>query len=199
YHGPEGLRRIATRVHAMAATLARGLADLGCVTSSKVFFDTLRVVPRGKSGADVVARARSKRINLREFDDGAVGIALDETASVADLEAIVEAFGGSLGAFSAEKLAASVDAKIPAPHARTSEVLTHPVFHSHRSETELLRYVRRLESRDLSLTTSMIPLGSCTMKLNATTEMIPITWPGFAGLHPFAPSDQTKGYQELFS
>ncbi|MBI1849824.1 MAG: aminomethyl-transferring glycine dehydrogenase [Planctomycetes bacterium] len=199
YHGPDGLRRIAARVHGLAVVLARGLTDAGCRTTSKIYFDTLRVVPGSRSRDEVMARARARRMNLRAYDDGMIGVALDETTTVADLEALVEAFGGAPGGFKPEQVGTSIDSRFSAPHARTSTYLAHPVFHRYRSETEMLRYMRRLESRDLSLTTSMIPLGSCTMKLNGTTEMIPVTWPGFAGLHPFAPAEQTRGYQELFS
>ncbi len=198
YHGPEGLRRIAQRVRLLTAILSRDLSSLGSKVATRVFFDTLHVTPKPGTRDEVLARARARRVNLRSYDDGSIGIALDETVDVADLEVLHEVFGGAPGTFKVEKLAAGLDAEPPAPQRRTSAYLTHPVFRRHRSETELLRYVRRLESRDLSLTTSLIPLATGTMKLKATTEMMPVTWPGFAALHPFAPSDQIEGYATLF-
>ncbi|MGH7163744.1 MAG: aminomethyl-transferring glycine dehydrogenase [Planctomycetota bacterium] len=196
YHGPEGLRAIAERVRRAAGVLAAGLSALGCELRAKLFFDTLRVRPAGRTARDVIEAARLKEINLRPFPDGSVGVALDETVGADDLHDLYEAFGGKRGGLDVDGLAAGVG-EIPAPHRRASPYLAHPVFSRFRSETEMLRYMERLESRDLSLTTSMIPLGSCTMKLNATAEMAPITWPGFAKLHPFAPSDQAEGYAEL--
>jgi glycine dehydrogenase len=141
--------------------------------------------------------ARKREINLRPFDDGDIGIALDETVSTKDLQDLYEVFGGKPAGLKPAPLTAGDEPCYPAPHERSSPILEHPVFHRYRSETELLRYMKRLESRDLSLTTSMIPLGSCTMKLNAAAEMYPISYPGFAALHPFAPPDQARGYQEL--
>jgi glycine dehydrogenase len=162
------------------------------------FFDTLRVRLDRAAGEKVIAAARQRRMNLRPYDDGSVGVALDEAKSVADVQGLLEAFAGGRRAPAVEALAASVP-ELPAPFARTSGFLTHEVFNRHHSEHEMLRYMRTLESRDLSLTTSMIPLGSCTMKLNGTTEMLPVTWPEFSSLHPFAPADQARGYQELFA
>lgn len=200
YHGPEGLRRIATRVHALTSTLAEGVAKLGHTLVHESFFDTLRVRVEGDEGAAVVARALELGINLRLFDDGTVGVALDETVDPDDLDDLFAAFnGGSRPDFSAESIAASSEARaFPQGLARTSGYLEHPVFNSYHSETEMLRYIHRLESKDLSLNTSMIPLGSCTMKLNATSEMVGVTWPEFGGIHPFAPVDQAAGYQQLF-
>ena len=195
YHGPEGLRRIARRVHALAATLAAGLRGLGYDLGAAPFFDTLRVGFAGRSpGAvdAVLVAARARRINLRRLADDAVGIALDETATAADLEDVLEAFAGERVEL------AAVETGFEPPHARASDFLTHPVFHRFHTEHEMLRYIKRLESRDLSLATSMIPLGSCTMKLNATAEMVPLSWPGFSSLHPFAPVEQAEGYQTLF-
>ncbi len=193
YHGPEGLRAIAERVRAQAACLAHGLAALGHRVQDGARFDTLRVWP--KDGAQkALAAALAKGINLRDFGDGSLGIALDETVELRDLHDLFAAFGGS-------PLQLRVDQ--PAPGlgslARSSEFLTHPTFHRFRSEHELLRYVHRLQHKDLSLTTSMIALGSCTMKLNATTEMYPVSLPGFGQLHPFVPLDQVQGYQKLFA
>jgi glycine dehydrogenase len=198
YHGPQGLKAIATRVHGMTKTLAKGLEKLGLAVQHAAVFDTLAVlVP---DSAAVLQRARALRINLRALDAKRVGVSLDETVSTAELSNLLEAFGGAPGrALKIEDLAAQVSLALPAALARQSAYLTHPVFNSHHSEHEMLRYVRALESKDLSLTTSMIPLGSCTMKLNATSEMIPVTWEEIGGLHPFAPADQTRGYQELFA
>jgi glycine dehydrogenase len=216
YHGPEGLRAIARRVHALAASLAGGLRRLGYELAAAPFFDTLRVEladgPVGRAD-DLLAAAAARRINLRRLGAAAVAVALDETTTAAGVEELLAVFAGHGQAtqttqprerprqvarpHSSPEPAA--DADLPAPHARTSAYLTHPVFNRYHTEHEMLRYLRRLESRDLSLTTSMIPLGSCTMKLNASTEMFPVSWPEFAALHPFAPLDQTRGYQELFA
>jgi glycine dehydrogenase len=199
YHGPQGLRAIARRVHALAAVLAEGLRRLGHAAGREPFFDTLRVDLNGRSADEVLAAARERRINLRKLGENTVGIALDESVSAADVDDLLAVFaGGRALDFSAAELAENVDFAYPAPHARASEFMAHPVFNSFHTEHEMLRYIKRLESRDLSLATSMIPLGSCTMKLNATAEMAPITWPEFAFLHPFAPAEQTRGYQDLF-
>ncbi len=199
YHGPNGMRAIAERVHGLTATLAKGLRSLGFGIAHPSFFDTLRVGLGKQSAEEVLRAARAKGINLRHLDAHTVGIALDETVGVDDLKKLFEIFGGDAGKkLSIEELAREADVAFAAPHARTSKYLTHAVFNSYHSEHEMLRYMRRLESRDLSLTTSMIPLGSCTMKLNATSEMIPVTWPEFGRMHPFAPADQTQGYREMF-
>ncbi|MYA10554.1 MAG: aminomethyl-transferring glycine dehydrogenase [Gemmatimonadetes bacterium] len=196
YHGPGGLRRIAERIRKQTATLARGLEGGGNRILHDVYFDTLRVRPASPK-REVLASARALRINLRDFGDRTVGIALDETVTAPDLDDLLAVFGAARGA---SKLAAAFEpAPYPAPFARSSDYLTHPVFNSHHSETEMLRYIRRLESRDLSLNTSMIPLGSCTMKLNATTQMTPVTWPEFGALHPFAPVEQARGYSTIIS
>ncbi len=202
YHGPDGLRAIARRVHALAATLAAGLRRLGYGLPADPFFDTLRVelagAPIDRAG-DLIAAAAAQRINLRPLGETTVGVALDETTTAGDLAALLAVFAGSQAALPAPAAdAEAAAAELPAPHARTSPILAHAVFHRHHTEHEMLRYIKRLESRDLSLTTSMIPLGSCTMKLNATVEMLPVSWPGFAALHPFAPRQQTAGYQALF-
>ncbi|HEX7051246.1 MAG TPA: aminomethyl-transferring glycine dehydrogenase [Longimicrobiales bacterium] len=199
YHGPDGLRRIAERVHHLTAALAEGLRRLGYRIAHETYFDTLRVeVPETARDA-LLAGARERRINLRPLGPSSIGIALDEPTTAAELMELLAVFaGGRAPDVTATELAEAVDPTYDAPFARTSAYLTHPVFHRYRSETELLRYIKRLESRDLSLTTSMIPLGSCTMKLNAAAEMLPITWPGFARLHPFAPPAQAEGYRILF-
>ena len=196
YHGPGGLRRIAERIRKQTATLARGLEGAGNEILHDVYFDTLRVRPASPA-REVLATARALRINLRSFGDGTVGIALDETVTAVDLDDLLAVFGAARGA---SRLAASFEpAPYPAPFARASGYLSHPVFNSHHSETEMLRYIHRLGSRDLSLNTSMIPLGSCTMKLNATTQMTPVTWPEFGALHPFAPVEQARGYSTIIS
>ncbi|HLE21320.1 MAG TPA: aminomethyl-transferring glycine dehydrogenase [Vicinamibacteria bacterium] len=199
YHGPEGLITIARRVHGLTATLARGLQRLMLDVGGESFFDTLKVrLPKDRA-EEVHGDALHRQMNLRRFADGSVGISLDETTTADDVKALLEVFSGSAPlSFTVEDLADEIDLDPPAALARTSPLLSHPVFQRYHSEHELLRYMSRLQARDLSLTTSMIPLGSCTMKLNATTEMTPITWPGFAALHPFAPSDQAEGYHELF-
>src|SRR5713101_1500970 len=179
YHGPEELRRIARRVHALASALAEGLRRLGFDVGGEPFFDTLRVRLDRGAGEKVVAEARKRRMNLRAHEDGSVGVALDEVTSAEDVAGLLEAFAGGRRVPAVEELAAR-GAEIAAPFARTSSFLTHEVFNRHHSEHEMLRYMRMLDSRDLSLTTSMIPLGSCTMKLNGTTEMLPVTWPEFA-------------------
>lgn len=194
YHGPEGLTHIARTVHRRAAVLTAGLRKLGFAPKHENFFDTL-TVEAGAKQSEIAARAASEKINLR-ISNGALGIAVDETTTPETIEAVWRAFGSKLSY--AEVEAHASDA-LPAALQRTTAFLTHPVFHEHRSETELLRYMRKLSDRDLALDRAMIPLGSCTMKLNATTEMIPLTWPEFGSLHPFAPTDQAKGYRALFA
>ena len=191
YHGPAGLRAIAERVRRLTARLAAGLSALGLEIASRQVFDTLRVV-----GApdDILARARARRINLRDFGNGDVGISLDETTTEAHVRDLLELFGET----SAPEVPDLGDGPIWSDAiSRDSGYLEHEVFHRYQTEHEMLRYLHRLQSRDLSLTSSMIPLGSCTMKLNATAEMLPVTWPEFAGLHPFAPADQAEGYRRL--
>jgi len=199
YHGPEGLRRIADRVHGFAVVLAEGLRRMRYKLGSEPFFDTVHVWPDEHSGKRVLALAQERRINLRQFEDGSLGIALDEVTTSAEVQTLFEIFGGGRPVpFTVEDLAAKADYSIPLALARASKYLTHEVFNRYHSEHEMLRYMHRLESRDLSLVHSMIPLGSCTMKLNATVEMIPVTWKGFSRIHPFALPVQTRGYQELF-
>jgi glycine dehydrogenase len=200
YHGPEGLRTIARRVRGLTVLLARGLRRLGLDVGDEPFFDTLRVrLDRAAAQSHVLQRARDRRTNLRTYPDGSVGVSLDETATAADLEAILESFSEHPLDFRAEELVGDPPEELARPHARTSAFLTHAVFNTHRSEHEMLRYLHRLQGRDLSLAHSMIPLGSCTMKLNATTEMVPVTWPELAALHPFAPPEQAAGYRQLFT
>jgi glycine cleavage system P protein (glycine dehydrogenase) len=195
YHGPEGLRAIAERVHRRAVVLATGLRAGGVTVVHDAFFDTLCVDVPGKAGA-VAAAATSRGVNLRVVDADTLGISVDETTTTDVVRRVWDAFGIVADT---EELERSAPDAIPPDLVRTSLYLTHPVFHRYRSETEMLRYLRRLADRDLALDRTMIPLGSCTMKLNATTEMIPITWPELARLHPFVPIEQAQGYVELFA
>jgi glycine dehydrogenase len=203
YHGPGGLKHIAEKVHRTAGTLVKGLAALGWRVQQAAFFDTV-TVEVGARQSEILENAWSSAINLRKIGAGAqarIGISCDETTTPAVIEAVWRAFGAQANAHPAplsfEKLSAQTANAIPTQLVRRSDFLTHPVFHLYRSETEMLRYMRRLSDRDLALDRSMIPLGSCTMKLNATTEMIPMTWPEFANIHPFVPADQARGYAEL--
>ncbi len=198
YHGPQGLKRIAQRVHLLAEALREGLKRLGYTLNTGAIFDTLKIAATPEQGERIAAAARARGINLAVYPDGGLGISLDERSDAQEVETLLEIFGAQPGQFEVTALAAAVEAEYPAPLARTSAYLTHPVFNSYHSETEMLRYIHRLAARDLSLAYAMIPLGSCTMKLNATTEMLPITWPEFARMHPFAPLDQARGYHELF-
>jgi glycine dehydrogenase len=200
YHGPGGLRRIAERVHALAVILAEGLMRLGFDIDKSPRFDQVRILrgPHGRSLESVLERARSRRFNLRRFDDGSLGIALDEVSTKEEVQALWEIFAdGRPLSCSVESLAESISTGFPAAVTRTSSYLTHEVFNAFHAEHELLRYMHRLQARDLSLVHSMIPLGSCTMKLNATAEMTPITWPEFSRLHPFVPEEQARGYHRL--
>ncbi|MGC5663671.1 aminomethyl-transferring glycine dehydrogenase [Micromonospora sp. WMMD723] len=189
YHGPDGLRRIADRTRSMALRLAAGLRAGGVEVVDGVFFDTVTAVVPGRA-ARVVAAARERGVNLRLVDADRVGVSCDETTTGGHLAVVWEAFG-------VDPVVGDVAEAVPAGLARDTDFLTHPVFRSHRSETAMLRYLRRLADFDYALDRGMIPLGSCTMKLNATTEMEPVTWPEFAHLHPFAPDEQTAGYREL--
>ena len=196
YHGAAGLRAIAENIHNLTVILATGLERLGYKISSKDFFDTLRVELETSKLQAILEACQARNINLRIFDTTTVGISLDETTTTEDLIDLWQIFAGTDDLpFTPEELSS------PSPHLslpRQSSYLTHPVFNRYHSETELLRYLHKLETKDLSLTTSMIPLGSCTMKLNATAEMIPVTWEEFGKIHPFAPLSQTRGYQILF-
>jgi glycine dehydrogenase len=198
YHGPEGLRQIAQRIHILTGILGEGLRRLGCRVGPDLFFDTLQV-EKDSTGADILlAAARERGVNLRRLSDRVVGISLNETCTPEDLPDLFGIFSSQDPLpFNLDDLIDGVSAEFPDSFARRSAFLTHPVFHRYRSETEFLRYVHRLESRDLALNTSMIPLGSCTMKLNAAAEMMPITWPEFSRMHPFAPVEQAQGYRLL--
>jgi len=199
YHGPRGLKAIAERVHGLTVLLARGLTKLGYGANYDNVFDTLRVEAAPPHIRTILAAAEAKGMNFRRIDERAIGLSLDEATRPSDVEAILAVFAGAkpLG-FTLDELGKDLKSTLPEALRRSTPFLTHPVFNSYHSETEMLRYIRRLESRDLSLTHSMIPLGSCTMKLNATAEMIPVTWPQFGKLHPFAPSSQAAGYKVLF-
>jgi glycine dehydrogenase len=196
YHGPSGIRRIAERVHALTTALAAGLSKLGLDVGKTPFFDTLRVRLAADKAKAVLSSANEAKINLRDYNDGSLGISLDEITSLDEVSTLLKVFGAAAQSGSASAWA-SASANLAEPHNRQSDYLTHPVFNSYHCETEMLRYIFRLQSRDLSLAQSMIPLGSCTMKLNGTSEMIPVTWPEFGRMHPFAPADQTRGYAKL--
>jgi glycine dehydrogenase len=197
YHGSEGLRQIARRVKRLTELLAAGLRAAGAKINAEPVFDTLTV--GNITAARVHAAAEAKRFNLRRIDETTVGVALDETTTLADVETLIECFGGRAG-----PLGPPANTDGPAvrpylsPHARQSPFLTANVFNRYHTEHEMLRYIKRLEAKDLSLIHSMISLGSCTMKLNATSEMFPVSWPELGALHPFAPAEQTRGYQKLF-
>jgi glycine dehydrogenase len=198
YHGPEGLKRIAQRVTAYASILAAGLKQLGRELLHDTWFDTLHVRCASPAERDqLLAAAVAKGMNLRAASADTLGISLDETTTRADLADLLTVFAAGKAVPSVDELAATATIGLPEGLRRTSAYLTHPVFNTHHSETEMLRYIRALSDKDLALDRTMIPLGSCTMKLNATSEMIPITWPEFANIHPFAPRDQLKGYELL--
>jgi glycine dehydrogenase len=195
WHGPEGLTRIATRTHRLTSALAEGLRRAGIEVANDTFFDTLTLDVPGRAH-DLLMAARKAGIDLRHVDQDRLGVSLDETSDTALVARLLEILGGGkvdLGALDAE-----APGGLPEGLRRTSPFLTHPVFHRYRSETEMLRYLRRLQAKDVALDRAMIPLGSCTMKLNATAEMIPVTFRGFGALHPFAPADQARGYQQIF-
>ena len=199
YHGPEGLKTIAQRIHRLTAILAEGLRQLGYQVPTTAFFDTI-TVHTGEQTQAIHAAARSRFINLCEVDAETVGISLDETTERQDIETLWAVFASPEAAVPVfATIESSVSTQLPATLERTSTFLTHPVFHRYRSETEMLRYLRALADKDLALDRAMIPLGSCTMKLNATTEMLPITWKAFSDIHPFAPLDQAQGYQQLIA
>ncbi len=203
YHGPEGLRKIAERVHGLAVVIAEGLRRLDYEVGPTPSFDTLHIRPMGRaphqSVARIISRAVERRMNVRRHNDGFLTISLDEVTTAAEIQTMFEIFaGGQPVSFTVQELAGKVALGYPKHLARTSKYLTHEVFNRYHSEHELTRYIQRLQDKDLSLVHSMIPLGSFTMKLNGSVEMIPITWKGFGRLHPFAPVEQTLGYQELF-
>jgi glycine dehydrogenase len=201
YHGPQGLTAIASRVHRLACLLAAALGELGFTQENRSFFDTLRIqVPTGAEA--LCARARAAGMNFRSIDARAVGVSLNETVGSKDVADIIAVFAEAVGRVPPplDRAAASgAGPGYPASLARSSPFMTHPVFNSHRSETRMMRYIRGLERKDIGLDTSMIPLGSCTMKLNAATEMRPVTWEAFSRMHPFAPVEQARGYAQLIA
>jgi glycine dehydrogenase len=197
YHGAEGLKAIAQRIHRLTQILAQGFEKLGYALGSGPVFDTLKVLTTAEQAAQIRQIAEAQRLNFRYFTDGSIGISLDETTTAADLETIWQCFSKDPLPFTGMQLAQGTTVNFPENLTRTGNILTDPVFRRYRSETELLRYIHQLQSKDLSLTTSMIPLGSCTMKLNGTAEMMPVTWEHFGKIHPFAPSNQTRGYRQM--
>lgn len=196
YHGPEGIKTIATRVHAYTQLVASRLSDLGFAPKHEAFFDTLWVVT--DEAKEIADRAEQLGLNLR-WEEGGIGISLDETTTLGDLNCLLHAFAGEREVTEIELEAVPDSVAFPESLVRTTPYLTHPVFHSYHSETEMLRYLKRLENKDFSLAHGMIPLGSCTMKLNAATEMIPLSWPEFANVHPFAPRQQWEGYEAMIN
>ena len=199
YHGPKGLTTIANRCHAFASIVAAGAEKLGhSVARDTPFFDTVCITAKGGDAAALCRAAEAAGMNFRQLDGSRITIAVDETTTAADADAILAALnGGAAAPFTAESLAGGVEAGVGA-HARESPFLRHKIFNTMNSEHDLLRYLKTLENRDLSLVHSMIPLGSCTMKLTATSEMLPVSWPELANLHPFAPAAQAQGYREMF-
>ncbi len=198
YHGPDEIRRIAQRIHRLTVLLAEGLRELGLTVPTRHYFDTI-TVSTGNATEFIMAAARAEKMNLRQVDSETVGISLDEIATREDVRTLFNIFTHDLGAeVSIDDLDKRIGSALPKELIRTSKYLTHPVFCEHHSETDLMRYMRKLADKDLALDRSMIPLGSCTMKLNSATQLIPVTWPGFGRIHPFVPLDQAQGYQQLF-
>jgi len=201
YHGPAGIRRIANKVHGYTQVFESKATSLGYVVENSSFFDTVALdVSSVAENADVLHMAAlDARINIRRIDNKHVGVTLDESISPNDLVALINVFAsaGSAPPIVLSDLRVPKGSKIPLELRRTSEYLPHPVFNKYHSETEMLRYIHHLAAKDISLVHSMIPLGSCTMKLNSTSSMIPLTWPEFSDVHPFAPSDQVKGYHTI--
>ena len=199
YHGPQGLTRIACRIQRLTATFVAGLDTLGLQVLHEHYFDTVRVEVGVHGMQDIMAAAATHRVNLRRLSEGSIGVSLDETTSLADVATLLTIFnGGDASGIDLDALAADVAPRYDERFARTSPFMTHPVFNTHHSETAMLRYIKQLEAKDLSLCHSRIALGSCTMKLNAATEMYPVTWAEFGQLHPFAPREQAQGYAQMF-
>uniref|UniRef100_A0AAR2INV0 Glycine cleavage system P protein n=1 Tax=Pygocentrus nattereri TaxID=42514 RepID=A0AAR2INV0_PYGNA len=198
YHGPQGLRHIAERTHNATLILAEGLIRAGHKLQHETFFDTLKI-HCGVAAKDILEKAVQRQVNLRVYSEGVLGVSLDETVTERDLDDLLWIFGCESSAeLIAEKMNERTKGLLASPFKRTSKFLTHPVFNSYHSETNIVRYMKRLENKDISLVHSMIPLGSCTMKLNSSSELMPITWQEFANIHPFVPLDQAEGYQQLF-
>ena len=202
YHGSKGIKHIALKIHGFAKLLEKGLTSLEFKQLNEVYFDTLRIEAEPSVSDKIRTIAEVNEINFRYFENGDIGISVDETTRVDDIQLILDVFAeasGQVVKFDLDAEAAGLEVELPKNLERTSDFMTHPVFNQYHSEHEMLRYIKKLENKDLSLVHSMISLGSCTMKLNATAEMVPVTWPEFGGIHPFAPLDQTKGYQMLFN
>ncbi len=202
YHGSKGIKHIALKIHGFAKLLEKGLTSLEFKQLNEVYFDTLRIEAESSVSDKIRTIAEVNEINFRYFENGDIGISVDETTRVDDIQLILDVFAeasGQVVKFDLDAEAAGLEVELPKNLERTSDFMTHPVFNQYHSEHEMLRYIKKLENKDLSLVHSMISLGSCTMKLNATAEMVPVTWPEFGGIHPFAPLDQTKGYQMLFN
>jgi len=200
YHGASGLQRIATKVHKYTQVFKSAVVSLGYTSTNASFFDTVTLEVSVAGNADAVHNhAASVGINLRRINDKHVGVSFDESVSPNDLVALVNVFATAISKppLTLANFSEPESTSIPPALQRTSEYLPHPVFNTHHSETEMLRYIHHLASKDLSLVHSMIPLGSCTMKLNSTSSMIPLTWPEFSSVHPFAPYDQVKGYHQV--
>ena len=198
YHGPEGLKHIGNKIHNSALTLNLGLEKAGHKQLNSVFFDTLHVQPMGLTFDEIKARAEARKINLRYFKDSTIGISLDETVKTKDIEDLLWVFKCPDMVESLADIDVSKRSIHSTPFKRTSKFLTHPIFNKHHSEARMVRYMKQLENKDISLVHSMIPLGSCTMKLNSTTEMLPCSFSEFTEMHPFVPPIQAKGYQQLF-
>ncbi|TXT32720.1 MAG: glycine dehydrogenase [Chitinophagaceae bacterium] len=201
YHGADGLKNIAKRIHGIAATISASLTQLGLKQSNASFFDTIHLA--GVDANLIKNSAEQHQSNFRYHPDGSISISIDETTTIEDANTILKIVETALEKSTGNRITAeqilATNTSIPAELTRTSSFLTHPVFNSHHSESQMMRYIKQLENKDLSLNTSMISLGSCTMKLNAATEMIPVSWPEFGGLHPFVPTNQTEGYQQILS
>ncbi|WP_268123413.1 aminomethyl-transferring glycine dehydrogenase [Roseivirga pacifica] len=201
YHGSQGIKHIAFKIHGFAQLVNKGLKHLGFNQLNDLYFDTLRIETDLAMAEKVKTIAEVNQVNFRYFEDGSIGIAVDETTRVEDVQVIFEIFAEATGQvmdFDLDGEAADLEVALPADLERKSDFMTHPVFNQYHSEHEMLRYIKKLENKDLSLVHSMISLGSCTMKLNATAEMVPVTWPEFGGIHPFAPTYQTRGYHMMF-
>ena len=197
YHGKDGIKNIALNVHQKTVQLANEIQKIGFKNLNNYYFDTLRIQVENANTIQEIAE--KSEINFRYNNDGTIGISVDETTSAKDLENIVTIFAAAKNTNHTTTLLENPALQIPENLQRTSDYLTHPVFNTYQSETEMLRYIKRLEAKDLSLAFSMIPLGSCTMKLNATSELVPLSWAEFAHIHPFAPENQTIGYREIIS
>lgn len=197
YHGPVGLLQIASKVHGLTKVLQSAVTNFGYTVKTDAFFDTLTLDVTSVAGSaeQVHAQATKAGVNLRRIDNDTVGLTLDESVSPQDVVNLINVFASAASAAPVRFLEEPSHSSIPSQFLRTSSFLQHPVFNKHHSETEMLRYINHLASKDIGLVHSMIPLGSCTMKLNSTSSMIPVTWPEFSNIHPFAPNDQTKGYE----